>query len=393
MDAQSTSSKAKEPRIHLRDAEVNRVPFLYFVAKDVFDGRLADDLLAWLQGTATWNLHNGEFFEQYECDLMAADLPQRCSAVRDEAFLRELRRRLGEIFDVEFTDRVTIVAHKLTQGQGIGIHTDAPSDGLETHRLTVSLGKEFVDSMGGHLVFFASGDSGDVNRVFRPVHNAGVGFAMSERSYHAVSDVRQGERYSVVFSLWEKQVNGSSDLKISTDLLNFLRETKAGEIRHSGGTLLDHLTKTYAILKGWNVVTPVCVAGLFHSIYGTEGFRNAVISTGARKRVRDLVGGEAEKLAYLFSTISRRSLCESIRLNPPFSLPRHDGGTVMVSESELRGLLLIDLANSLEQLPRIEMPHDALREEWEFYECAAPFLPPAAVQDMRSAYEYQVSHA
>lgn len=45
------------------------------------------------------------------------------------------------------------------------------------------------------------------------------------------------------------------------------------DIPHSGVTLFTHLLNTFYILKSLNVDKEICVAGLFHSIFGTDYFK------------------------------------------------------------------------------------------------------------------------
>src|SRR5262249_13999603 len=97
-----------------------------------------------------------------------------------------------------------IAAHKLIPQQGIGVHTDRPQDGSETHRLVIHLNRGFVDSYGGHLIFFDDQKGQRVRKIIRPLHNSAVAFESSARSYHAVSNVLHGIRYSLVFSLWRR---------------------------------------------------------------------------------------------------------------------------------------------------------------------------------------------
>src|SRR5690606_24336967 len=118
------------------------------------------------------------------------------------AMLRRLRRKMESLFVEPMADVFSIVAHRLLPGQGIGVHNDDPRGGSEAFRMVLHLGPELDDSSGGHLMFFRSRDPDDVACAFRPIHNTAVGFALSERSYHAVADVMAGIRYSIVYSFW-----------------------------------------------------------------------------------------------------------------------------------------------------------------------------------------------
>ena len=49
--------------------------------------------------------------------------------------------------------------------------------------------------------------------------------------------------------------------------LAFLNARSAGDVRHSGRSLTDHLLGVEAILIRWGAPAAVQAAGLFHSIY------------------------------------------------------------------------------------------------------------------------------
>ena len=177
-------------------------PYPHFLINSVFESTDADLLLQWLEQEATWHFHQEGFFEQYESRLTTEVLPPSIESILSTNALLPLRQYLENFLDTKVSEETSISAHKLVPGQGIGIHNDAPNEGSETHRFVLQLNRGFVDENGGYLVVFNSNNSGDIARVIRPVHNTGFGFSMSDSSYHAVTDVRHGERYTIVFSFW-----------------------------------------------------------------------------------------------------------------------------------------------------------------------------------------------
>ena len=50
----------------------------------------------------------------------------------------------------------------------------------------------------------------------------------------------------------------------------------AGTLFRSGHIFSDHLLQVEKVLEGWGVDKAVSRAGLYHSIYGTEGFQASV---------------------------------------------------------------------------------------------------------------------
>ena len=122
--------------------------------------------------------------------------------------------------------------------------------------------------------------------------------------------------------------------------INFLEKIGTNDIPYSGGTLLDHLVGVSEILKEMNAPKYVQDAGLFHSIYGTAVFHHQTVSD--RQVVQDLIGEEAEHLAYLFCVLGRETDRQT--------------EIAVIEDKQIRDdLMLIDFANSEEQGRRREM--------------------------------------
>src|SRR5947207_13542919 len=89
-------------------------------------------------------------------------------------------------------------------------------------------------------------------------------------------------------------------------LSSLLNQLGVSQVSHSGPTLMCHLTATSKILEEWGCRSALCVAGLFHSVYGTEMFRVATQSLEDRTLLQRAISEEAETLVYLYGTISRQ---------------------------------------------------------------------------------------
>jgi hypothetical protein len=55
--------------------------------------------------------------------------------------------------------------------------------------------------------------------------------------------------------------------------LDLLKEFNTDENPHTNRTLSNHLIRTYNILEKWDNTKEICLAGLFHSIYGTRVYK------------------------------------------------------------------------------------------------------------------------
>lgn len=130
-----------------------------------------------------------------------------------------------------------------------------------------------------------------------------------------------------------------------------------GAVRHSGRTLLDHLVGTYDVLKTWEAPDMLCLAGLFHSIYGTEGLRLDLPAKVTRDTIRDAIGPEAESLAWLFCMMKHgrfwcilRSHSEPVADEKRFVLiNRCTNGELPCSGRDLKRLANLTLANAVDQ--------------------------------------------
>ena len=184
-------------------AEVFSEPFRYFVSPSGFSDRVGLGVLSWLETGAPWKLIETDFYEQFEFSLLDAETPASLAFLREETFLGNLRRKMEELFRARLGGRVDVTAHKLVPGQRIRVHNDYIAGG-ETHRLLVQLNRGWKDADGGFLLLFNSPDPAHVHRVLRPLNNTVVGFAISPESNHAVSTVHGGERFTLVYSFYDR---------------------------------------------------------------------------------------------------------------------------------------------------------------------------------------------
>ena len=193
--------------LRLTAAEASSKPFPYFVSPEALQPDISQTVLAWLETDVPWQLVKTDFYEQLEFSLWDVDLPRSLYFLHSPSFLTAIRKYFEESFKVDLNDHPDITAHKLIPGQRIRLHNDfIPS--AETHRLIIQFNKDWPDENGGLLLFFNSSDPADIHKVFRPQHNSAVGFAITKNSYHAVSTIHAGERFTLVYSFFERCGDG-----------------------------------------------------------------------------------------------------------------------------------------------------------------------------------------
>ena len=184
----------------LARAQAARDPFPHFRAPGLIEPGLAGAALAWLRDKADWRLRLEDFYEQHEVDLLGATPPAPVADLVSDAFVAAVRQGLeGWLPDAGPLELVGVCAHRLTAGQTIRIHNDHIGE-EETHRLLVQLNEGWSAERGGLLMIFAGDGPETLADVIMPEHGSGFGFEISARSYHAVSTVHSGERFTVVYT-------------------------------------------------------------------------------------------------------------------------------------------------------------------------------------------------
>jgi hypothetical protein len=131
--------------------------------------------------------------------------------------------------------------------------------------------------------------------------------------------------------------------------LDFLGSRGADTISHLNGTLLDHLLATESILRGWGSGETLCLAGLCHAAYGTDGFAPHLVSWHDRHVLAAATGLEVEETVYLYASCDRSLVYRQLPGDGPVSFrDRFLGRTNLSSEAELRDFVDLTLANELE---------------------------------------------
>lgn len=187
-------------------AVARTAPFAHAVAPKLFNYESAASVLEWLEVGAPWSLKLASFYEQYECNLSEAELPARIAPLISPAFTSQLARLMLDPISDQRLELTEVNAHKLVGGQTIRIHNDYVG-GAETHRVLVQLNRGWDDAKGGMLMLFSGPRAEDVARMVRPTHASATSFEISPVSFHAVSTIHGGERFTLVYSFTRARQN------------------------------------------------------------------------------------------------------------------------------------------------------------------------------------------
>jgi Rps23 Pro-64 3,4-dihydroxylase Tpa1-like proline 4-hydroxylase len=187
-------------------ADLREDPFPHTSTACLVSNELAEEALNWMETVAPWRLRVESFYEQWELHLNEDVLPKGLRSLIEPETVNQLARRMLSPLSSHELELAEVAAHKLIAGQTIRVHNDFLGD-AESHRLLLQLNRNWTDACGGLLMLFGSSSADDVRRVVKPLHRSGFAFTISPSSYHAVSTIRGGERFTVVFSFRQQSKN------------------------------------------------------------------------------------------------------------------------------------------------------------------------------------------
>lgn len=96
-------------------------------------------------------------------------------------------------------------------------------------------------------------------------------------------------------------------------LWKFVEESVPAVMDHTGSAAFDeHLKGVQAVLRYWGAPTYLTNAGLFHSIYGTEGFQGFALPLQERTAIQGLIGPMAENICFWFCMVDRSTLDQTV---------------------------------------------------------------------------------
>jgi hypothetical protein len=199
------STHSMMPSFQFRDVLVSRQPYPHFEAANCLEAGIAESLLAWLSEEAPWQPRKLQGYDGYaDISLQIAGLPPRLKFLLAPETLSHLRMSMGSFLRTEAEGYVKVTAHRLVAGSSLKPHCDlAPL--RFTHRLLVQLNRGWTRENGGLLCLFHGDPSVEKNtkqKLILPVNGSAFAFEVSRRSFHAVTPVVAGERYTLSYTFY-----------------------------------------------------------------------------------------------------------------------------------------------------------------------------------------------
>ncbi|MEZ8076484.1 DUF6817 domain-containing protein [Vibrio sp. FF112] len=171
---------------------------------------------------------------------------------------------------------------------------------------------------------------------------------------------------------------------ITLQYANSFQQLGIHKVAHLDKPLTHHMFDTYSILRRMRRPQYVCLAGLFHGSYGTQGFHTDEINCipeARRGLVRNIAGERSEQLIYEFSVMTYESLSKSFRNvlkrgGQPELVDRTNGKIMPMSVKQFEEVLVMKLADVLAHLPE-QSSHTCVNlaeEHAAFWEVVADHL-------------------
>jgi hypothetical protein len=138
-------------------------------------------------------------------------------------------------------------------------------------------------------------------------------------------------------------------MNTTDELFAKLQLLGAGEFEHLNGSLATHLRGTESLLRSWGASEALCRAGLYHAVYGTDGYNPSLTSLDGRAAIAELIGAEAEELAYLYGACNRKVFYPRIGTDAQLTFAnRFTNSEYAITSDELSPTCELILANELE---------------------------------------------
>lgn len=216
--------------LNARLARLSQDDWCYAATRFVFSDGFYRALVAGLDGLK-WTEATQSFYKQREVNLKDSTYYQ---ALFDGRARESISRTVGSFFGVEVGADFDIAAHKMINGDYIGVHTDENRQG-ETHRMTVTLNDSWSVTDGGVLLALKGGALDSIRDAWLPTANNGFLFEISERSFHAVTPIVGSKpRYSLIITFKRKGDRASSSTQWSPFPLNSDVQNAVSTAGHMG---------------------------------------------------------------------------------------------------------------------------------------------------------------
>ena len=171
-------------------------PYRHVRMYPILEPVLAKFTLSWLRRTGAWARQEGAFYRHDTFALTPDVVPPEAAEIVSPRTLGSLRAILQSRFATEVRPFAHVEAHRSSTRDDIGLHTDAD---VREIRLMLNLNTRWRPGQGGVLQLQDRPGHPCRHVRYRPLHNSATAFRTAPDSYHRVSPVQEGERYTLLY--------------------------------------------------------------------------------------------------------------------------------------------------------------------------------------------------
>ncbi|MEL7043197.1 MAG: cyclophane-containing peptide 2OG-Fe(II) oxygenase YhhC [Pseudomonadota bacterium] len=189
--------------VYFSSVDLQTLPFAHAAHGEAISAELADELLNWFEVGAKWTFKEIEdFYNIHTLNMLHQEIPNSLQELVSKETFEKIKSRVEYIYKCRLSGEIDVQAQKMVSGNRIGIHTDYGDVG-QSHRVLVQLNRGWRERDGG--IFIVLEDEKALNKngtqkYYMPIHRFGYSFEICENSFHAVSNVNSGERYTLMYS-------------------------------------------------------------------------------------------------------------------------------------------------------------------------------------------------
>jgi hypothetical protein len=169
-------------------------------------------------------------------------------------------------------------------------------------------------------------------------------------------------------------------------LVALLTERGAADLPHviPGTTLIEHFERTEQLLRSWGNPESVCLAGLCHAAYSSDGFEGQVLDHASRDTLAEVAGPEVEAIVYLYGSCDKGHVYPQIGQTWPVRFrDRFDASERDLAAEEVGVLCEMIIANAVELMTSRTERATLSRAKSDLFRDWLPFVSPPA----RGAFE------
>jgi hypothetical protein len=141
------------------------------------------------------------------------------------------------------------------------------------------------------------------------------------------------------------------------------------------------------LLQRWGNPPEVCLAGLCHALYGTDGFSTPLLDLSERERLTAVIGAAAEERVYFYASCDRAFFYPLIGSQPLRFRDRFTASEFEPPENMIRGCLELMFANDVEIACRQPAFLDYTKSHYsQFFLNSGAFVSDAAFSEYCEVY-------